>query len=317
MSVDGGGTKVSAILYDYEFNLLGFGKSGAINQNCEEGLDAKKSMVECINQCFEGVSNIFIERIDITMPGDYLLFCSLVEQYFPVMEICNLSEGAMCILAGQLVHEGVIALAGTGSGAFCIKVESGNSYIYQNIGGYGSVLGDEGGGYDIGRKGMIAAIYSSDGRGGKSKLEQALLGLLMAHDMPNAIGNFYSRSSQKQFISAFAKVVVEAANGGDKIATVILKQAGIDMGMQINALFKKINEQSDVCISGSIWKNNPIMMESFSIYLRKIYPKIRVITSIYEPVMGGVIKQLLRADEGIAFTTVLKDFLQLKYPISN
>ena len=40
MSVDGGGTKLAAVLYDDAFRLVGYGRGGSVNPNDDRELNA-------------------------------------------------------------------------------------------------------------------------------------------------------------------------------------------------------------------------------------------------------------------------------------
>ena len=78
----------------------------------------------------------------------------------------NASDAVNALSAGIGRGDGVIAIAGTGSSVFArAKGEM------RQVGGWGYLLGDEGSGFDLGRRALRAALYDLDGRGEKTCLK--------------------------------------------------------------------------------------------------------------------------------------------------
>ena len=67
MSVDGGGTKLLAVLFDGRLNLCGQGSGGSISPNFEPMEDIEATMKECIRKCLVGRENIHIKKVYISM----------------------------------------------------------------------------------------------------------------------------------------------------------------------------------------------------------------------------------------------------------
>ncbi|NMB95446.1 MAG: hypothetical protein GYA02_02375 [Clostridiaceae bacterium] len=89
------------------------------------------------------------------MPGpkEMKMYIDLLKQYVNIGQVYYVDEGQMALLAGIQQSQGLVVLSGTGSGIFWVD---GDKIIH--TGGWGSLLGDEGSGYYIGRKGLKAAI---------------------------------------------------------------------------------------------------------------------------------------------------------------
>lgn len=317
MSVDGGGAKLAAVLYDDAFRLVGYGRGGSVNPNDDRELNVAGSMKECIARCLGASGVTRIERIDVTMPGDCALFRKLTETRVTVRDMCSMTEGNMCILAGLQRTSGIIALSGTGSGVFSLRDTPEGGELEAHIGGWGGIVGDEGSGYDIGRKGINAALRSNDGRGARTVLEQTLLCFFGTVSMGEAMSRFYRLPSQKAFIASFARVVAEHAED-DSVSRGIVVQAGEDMADQVDALFSRIGERTEVVIAGGVWKNNPYMVNSFRKAVCDRYPETVITPSLYEPVMGGVVKQavlLPGTDRARALAAIAENFGSFRYTL--
>ena len=134
------------------------------------------------------------------------------------------TDDAVTAHAGALGgRPGVSIVAGTGVACLAVRLD-GTARI---IGGHGFLLGDEGGGFWIGREGLRAALRAAEGRAGATALEAAaarrfgpLEGLhVRLHDLPRPV----------PAIATFAPDVVEAAQGGDAVAAGIVDDAADEL----------------------------------------------------------------------------------------
>lgn len=121
-------------------------------------------------------------------------------------------------------QDGVVVSAGTG-----IVGLAHGPVGTARVDGAGSMIGDEGSGWWIGRQGLISAISAADGRRGAS---QALLARL--EERFGAVADFPAHlaatSSPVAVVASFAKDVADVARDGDAIAVGIWRQAGEHIG---------------------------------------------------------------------------------------
>ncbi|MDA0163006.1 hypothetical protein OM076_22225 [Solirubrobacter ginsenosidimutans] len=111
---------------------------------------------------------------------------------------------------------GVVIVAGTG----VIALATGEDGAWARSDGHGTLLGDDGGGYWIGRAGLAAALRAADGRGGSSDLlrrAEARFGGIVAH--------VYDSADPVATIASFARDVTDAARDGDVVAHRIIEEA--------------------------------------------------------------------------------------------
>lgn len=288
MAVDGGGSKLISILFDDNLNFVSTGKGGSINQNFASMDEVKKSMLESITACLpEG----FIEPIQccfVTMPGPAELYLQILQSFCPVLEMKRLSEGTVCLLSGIQKRTGFVALSGTGSGAFHVT----NFERVSHLGGWGSLIGDEGSGFDIGCKGIQAAIHSYDTRGPKTVLEEMIRSYFQAEDFLSVRDKLYRTPGYRSVIAKLCLLVLQAAELGDQIAVKIMENAGKDLAKQIIAIINRdglSGDQANIVTAGSVWKQNTSMLSAFKQDVLTVHPTAVIKKPLFEPVMGSVV----------------------------
>jgi glucosamine kinase len=114
---------------------------------------------------------------------------------------------------------GILLLSGTGSIAYA-RAPRGNQ---GRVGGWGSLLGDEGSGYAIGVEAMKRIARSVDGRAPGTVLRERILGSLGLADPEELIT--WSSTASRAAIAGLVPEVQAAAAAGDAVAGEILVKA--------------------------------------------------------------------------------------------
>jgi glucosamine kinase len=161
-----------------------------------------------------------------TAPGDGLgsdRLCELVAGAVGAAEVW-LTDDAVTSHAGALSGcPGVSIVAGTGVACLALP-ERGAARI---IGGHGFLLGDEGGGFWIGRCGLSAALRAADGRGVHTLLAE--LAERRFGPLPDLHIRLHDTQRPIVAIAGFATDVLDAAARGDVIAEGILDEAAREL----------------------------------------------------------------------------------------
>jgi N-acetylglucosamine kinase-like BadF-type ATPase len=116
-------------------------------------------------------------------------------------------------------HRGVVVISGTGSAAYA-RYDGAEA----RAGGWGAELGDQGSGYDIGRRALIALLRHHDGTGPASTLREPILahlGLTRA----DAIIDHVHFDMQPSDVAALAPIVLSQARELDPVAISIIDAA--------------------------------------------------------------------------------------------
>jgi N-acetylglucosamine kinase-like BadF-type ATPase len=288
ISADGGGTKLLAVMFDERLNLISQSKSGAVNPCFTDISDIERNMRSSIDCCLAKTGVTQIEHLYITMPGPHELYERIIRERCTLGGCTGFSEGYACITSGLLQHRGIAALAGTGSGLFCVD---GNKTIC-SIGGWGALFGDEGSGYEIGAAGIRAAQYAIDGRGKDTLLVEMIKTQFGFKNLQDIVSYTYRKNDYRNTISSVCLAVCNAAAQGDSAAIDIMKAAGRAQGLMFNTLVHKNNLPCSlpVVVSGSVWRHNPNMFDEFCSYIHAGYPGFTICKPRFEPVISGAVQ---------------------------
>jgi glucosamine kinase len=127
---------------------------------------------------------------------------------------------------------GVLLIAGTGSIAWG-RTRKG---IPLRVGGWGTILGDEGSGYAVGLAGLRAVVRAADGREAPTTLSNAVINAVGVAAMENLIP--WAAGADKSEIAALAPVVLREAVSGDVCAAAIAEEAARELAEQVEAVVR-------------------------------------------------------------------------------
>jgi glucosamine kinase len=118
---------------------------------------------------------------------------------------------------------GILLISGTGSVAWGRDGEG----RVGRVGGWGSLLGDEGSGYAIGLESLRRIARDVDGRGPETRLEEAILDHLRLDRADSLVS--WAAEATKAEIAALVPVVVDSSRRGDPVAGEILVKAAEEL----------------------------------------------------------------------------------------
>jgi glucosamine kinase len=118
---------------------------------------------------------------------------------------------------------GAVLISGTGS----VVVGRTADGIVHRRGGYGWQMGDEGGGYAIGRAALLAIGQAHDGRAPATALTEAILAATPARTFDDLVR--WSGTAEPSELAALARVVFRIAEQGDPVARRIVEAAADDL----------------------------------------------------------------------------------------
>ena len=298
IAADGGGTKIISLLYDENLNLIKsvkqYGSSIMSKSPAQTKAEIENALAELIPSYVTE-----IEGADLCIVNGADSYIDILKSRCHVHEVKKRGEGDVPIAASGAAF-GIVAQAGTGSDAFLLQPKK-----ITTVGGWGAVLGDEGGGYDIGLKTLKAAIYHHDGRGEKTLIHDIL------REEWNIKSEFYElvfkvaeSSDYRNLIASATSITKKAASLGDKVALKIYEDAGHDLATQVLAVINKNGGtwEGPIITSGGAWKGCAVMRSSFDADIKAKYPDAEIIWPYFEPVIGSIIMR--RYDIGDKFSDI-------------
>jgi len=154
-----------------------------------------------------------------------------------------LGDGEVALATAFGARPGILLNAGTGSIAYA-RDPAGELH---RAGGYGWQLGDEGGGYWLGRRALDVAARSHDGRGEGSTLLARLLGALGLQHFDDLVR--WSATATPAQMAALAPHVVNAAREGEAVARQAVDDAARELVELVSVLARHFPGTGPVAVA--------------------------------------------------------------------
>jgi len=209
------------------------------------------------------------------------------------------SDGVTSLFGALAGAPGVVVAAGTGTVAL-----GHDGRRWARVDGWGSLLGDAGSGFAIGRAGLDAALREHDGRGGSP----ALLRAAEREFGPAAhlVSRIHRTGMPTVTVAGFAPVVVEAAVAGDAAAMEILRGAGRELAVSVAAALRRVfgsDEAVSVSWAGNVFRAGAPLFQSFERELARRCPRAELVSPRGDALSGaGVLAEgadRLRPEPGL------------------
>jgi len=290
IGLDGGGTKMAALLTDLDGNIIRSAKFGPSNVH-DMGLEAFGERLKEIPEVLgiddvNDVAALFAGLAGST--GKRFEVNAMLEAIFPKARVHNGNDAENILWAGLGAGDGCGMISGTGS--ICYARVNGE---LNRIGGWGWMFDPAGSGYDLGRDAVFACMREHDGRDGHTVLSDLFVEKFGSSIIDN-MGEVYAKG--KTFVASFAPMVFEAYRRGDRKATEIMEKTAYALAEMIIRASKFYDGSFRAVLAGSILTKEPEMAE----LVKKMTPSQAVVTVLdKEPVEGAIeaAKWLLTVDK--------------------
>ncbi|CAI8894002.1 glucosamine kinase [Brevibacillus sp. IT-7CA2] len=189
------------------------------------------------------------------------------------------------LYAGTWGQPGVVLLAGTGSIACAFSKEGAR----HRVGGWGYLVGDEGSGFDLGKKAAIAVLREYDGRGESTVLTRLFMdhyGVVRPDELINLI---YGGSNPRMELAKTSRLVEQAATLGDPVANALIMQAVENLLELADACLKKVQEPIPVVLAGGLLTAGTILQEQLV-----ARASFQTILPAVSPVVGALVAAVTR-----------------------
>ena len=179
---------------------------------------------------------------------------------------------------------GVLVNAGTGSIAYARDPHGG----LHRAGGYGWQLGDEGGGYWLGRRALEAAAWAQDGRGEGSTVLARLLAALGLQHFDDLVR--WTATATPAQVAALAPHVLNAAREGEAVAQRALDDAARELVALVAALEQHFPGSTPVpvAIAGGLLLVQSPLTAAFRQRLAVYVKRARLVPNRIDPAVGAL-----------------------------
>ncbi len=294
LGVDGGGTKTVCIVLDQAKTVIGTGRAGSTNRNSVGDAVAKANLHEAIQVAMQAsgckgqaIAGICLGMAGVDRAGEQTIVAEWVAEVLPGVQ-------------ALIYNDALVALAsGTGGDLYGVVVISGTGMIVYGVdragqrrraGGWGPLISDLGGGYDLGRAALRAVANATDGTGPPTALQHAVLTHLGLTEPQAIIPWAYAEISWAR-IAALAPLVSTCAQQGDRVANAIVDQAAADLAAPVQAVVQglHLSEQSFPLVLAGGNLHPGLLSERLIPHLRQVAPHAQIAHPTVEPAVGAAL----------------------------
>jgi glucosamine kinase len=291
LGIDAGGTKTVCLLADGEGRVLAESRGNGANLQSAGELAVEKVLHQVMEAALAehdvrpAATCLGIAGVD--RPGDAEAVRGIMRRLGFKTRTLVVNDALVALVAGAGDEPGVVVVAGTGSIAY------GRNAAGQaaRAGGWGYLLGDEGGGFWIGRAALSAVVRQFDGRGPATLLTGMVLQHMRLASPTELIHEIYYRDLQRHAIAGLATLVQEAADAGDAVAAQILVRAGGELAAAAASVITRLGMRGEafpLVLAGGIFLGVPWLVGDVASRLSEVAPRSAVRLLDVEPAVGAV-----------------------------
>ena len=303
LGIDAGGTKTMCLLADGKGQIVGEARGGGANLQAAGELEVEKVLHHVMDAAIGNrdvrPAAICLGIAGVDRPEDTAAVHGIMRRIGFKAQVIVVNDALVALVAGAGDAEGVVVVAGTGSIAYG-RDASGRA---ARAGGWGYLLGDEGGGFWIGRAALMAVVRQFDGRGPVTLLTPMILDHLDLLTPKELIHEIYYRDVHRHTIAGIAGLVQRAMDEHDAIAAEILTRAGAELASAAGSVISRLEMRGDAfptVLAGGIFRGIPWLVDDVTRRLSEIAPRTHVERLNVEPAIGAVRLALAAAHGSLA-----------------
>jgi len=291
LGIDAGGTKTVCLLASETGKVLAKARGGGANLQSAGELEVEKVlhhvMEAALSQHDVRPDAICLGIAGVDRPADADAVRGIMHRIGFKTPTLVVNDALVALVAGAGDEPGVVVVAGTGSIAY------GRNAAGQaaRAGGWGYLLGDEGGGFWLGRSALSAVVRQYDGRGPATVLTAMVLEHMRLASPTELIHEIYYRDVQRHAIAGLASLVQRAADAGDAVAAQILKRAGTELAAAAASVITRLGMRGETfptLLAGGIFHGVPRLKGDVEAHLSEAEPRSVVRLLEVEPAVGAV-----------------------------
>jgi N-acetylglucosamine kinase-like BadF-type ATPase len=297
LGVDGGGSKTVAWLALRQSvdqaQIIGRGRCGSSNCHSVGIAAATANLQRAVESAFLDahrqpgtVASACLALAGADRPVEQDQFRSWAEQQQLAVHLTIVNDALPVLYAASSCGIGIALVAGTGSLAIGRSAQG----QVMRCGGWGSLMGDEGSGYQISLAGLRAAARAADGRGPPTPILPAMLQHFQAGELSELIPKIYAADVTRAAIAALAPLIFQAAQSGDAVATGIVQQAASELSELVQTLARRLQLGDNsilLAVSGSVLLNQAALRDAIALRLADAGIGVRIVP-VWEAVAGAL-----------------------------
>jgi len=217
-----GGTKTACIVVNEKGSIIAESRTGSANYQVVGIRNALAEIKDALRLALidAGLKKVDLAGIGMAGVDRAADFEKIKEELLPMPgadKVFLSNDGEIVLLGAQGGRPGIVLIAGTGSIIYGIDKD----HQTCRVGGWGSILGDEGSGFWLGLKAINAVIKAFEGRGEETGLKETVLKELQLNEVTDLVSFTYQERLPREQIAFLAPAVFRLAAAGDKTAVEI------------------------------------------------------------------------------------------------
>ncbi|MFB7142831.1 BadF/BadG/BcrA/BcrD ATPase family protein [Gottfriedia sp. NPDC056225] len=281
IGIDGGGTKTRLVMTDMQDKLLVTCEAGPSNIHSAPINEVKKVLYTLIQRALDktGMNLSQCASVCIGAAGagrfkERIILETILNEIGLNGKKTVTDDVETAFYGGVGCSTGSVIIAGTGSIGFG-RNSKGRTH---RCGGWGHIIGDEGSGYDIGKKVISSVMRSFDGRSPQTIMTKLLLNSLSLSDHNELIQYIYRSNIGKKEIASLSRVAYEGCAAGDEIAYSIVKNTAEELYLIATTVLERLGQEDGLLATGGgVLTHNDYIRNEFKHLLDQSYPKVQVI----------------------------------------
>lgn len=301
LGIDAGGSKTVALLADGEGQIIGDGRAGAANLQTEGELEVEKTLHTVIDRALDGRQSpaaVCLGIAGVDREDDARIIRGIMRRLGFRSNALIVNDALIALVAGAGASPGVVLISGTGSIAYGVSHHG----VAARGGGWGPTLGDEGSGYWIGRRALVAVMRDVDGRGPRTELTARVLEHFGLPRPEALVAEVYHQPQGRRAIAALGMVVDRARASGDPVATDIMSHAADELALAAASVITRLDmrgEQFPILLAGGMLRESAWLASEVRRRLGEVAPRAIVAPLTNEPAIGAVRLAMAEARGGV------------------
>jgi N-acetylglucosamine kinase-like BadF-type ATPase len=193
------------------------------------------------------------------------------------------NDASLLVAAGGFT-QGIGVIAGTGA----IAVGADASGRFMAAGGWGWVIGDDGGAAALVREATKAALFANDSGMADDGLLSALIRDFGVADAERLTRKVNDEPTMDNW-APHAPAIFVAADAGSAIAQRVIENGANVLAANVGQLRRRGAIGTDVVVAGSVIVNQPRLLDAFKAALRATHPDLKVHKLDVAPVEGAIL----------------------------
>jgi N-acetylglucosamine kinase-like BadF-type ATPase len=320
VGLDFGGSGTRAALATAEGELLAFGRGGP-SGHTGSGPAQRRLLGRALDAALAPIAPLIADRpavisagtTGLSLPGRRDAIALELNVRFPPATIRVTNDALIALWGGLAGRQGVAVLAGTGSIALARAADGREA----RAGGWGYLLGDEGGAFWLGRAALASLLRVLEGRQAHGLLTRSLLTALRLDPATAAVPDVVawtnvgprparpgptgttaaSSGDTVARIGGLAPLVSRAADDGDPLAVDLLCQAGHALAEMASAATRQLwpatlPDSLAVVCRGGLWAAGDALVQPFTTALAERGLPTHLTAALLPPVGGALLLAL-------------------------